>query len=189
MITRRMRYSFAIALLGLAWGTLRAQEAWDNADRDTRRLAPSMFRGLPASVRADLARRGCTVPQVWYDTVPGNVISGRFRTAKQTDWAVLSSVNRVSSILVYWNGQPDSVAEVASAADKNYLQGVGGGRIGFSRAIATVDAPFIRRNSQGFGGPTPPPLDHEGINDAFVEKASSVWYWHEGKWLRLTGVD
>jgi hypothetical protein len=189
MITRLTRYHFTIAILSLAWGTLHGQAAWDGADRDTRRLTPSMFRGLPGLVRTDLERRGCTVPQVWYDTVPGNVISGHFRTAAQTDWAVLCSVNSVSSILVYWRGRADSVAEVGSAADKGYLQGVGGGRIGFSRAIAAVDARFIRRNYQEFGGPTPPPLDHDGINDAFVEKASGVWYWHEGKWLRLTGVD
>jgi len=121
--------------------------------------------------------------------VPANVISGHFRTAAQTDWAVLCSVDRVSTILVYWEGGTDSVAELGSAPDKAYLQGVGGGRIGFSRAIAVVDGRFIRQRFEEFGGPEPPPLDHEGINDAFVEKASGVWYWYQGKWLRLTGAD
>jgi hypothetical protein len=34
---------------------------------------------------------------------------------------------------------------------------------------------------------TPPPLDHDGIDDGVVEKGSSVWYWYRGRWLELTG--
>jgi hypothetical protein len=30
---------------------------------------------------------------------------------------------------------------------------------------------------------------HAGINDVFVGKASVVWYWHQGKWLELTGAN
>jgi hypothetical protein len=52
-----------------------------------------------------------------------------------------------------------------------------------------VDARFISQHHKRYGGPEPPPLDHEGINDAFVEKASGVWYWYRGKWLRLSGAD
>jgi hypothetical protein len=32
-------------------------------------------------------------------------------------------------------------------------------------------------------------LDHEGIDDAFLGKASLTWYWHENRWLRLQGSD
>ena len=34
-----------------------------------------------------------------------------------------------------------------------------------------------------------PPIDQDGINDAFVEKASSVKYWQQGKWRDLQGAD
>jgi hypothetical protein len=38
-------------------------------------------------------------------------------------------------------------------------------------------------------GPKPPPIDHLGIDDAFLEKASVVHYYYQGKWLQLTGAD
>ena len=188
MITRST-LSLSVALVSGAWATLQAQDIVERADADTRRLAPSHFRQLPERVRMDLERRGCTVPQLWSDTLPGNVITGHFRTARQADYAVLCSVNQVSAILVYWSGRADSVAEFASAPDKDYLQGVGNNQIGFSRAIGVADTSFIRSAYQELGGTTPPRLDHEGIEDAFVEKASHVWYWHDGKWLRLAGMD
>ena len=117
------------------------------------------------------------------------MISGQFRTPTVTDWAVLCSVNRVSTILVYLKGRADSVAELGSAPDKGYLQGVGDGKIGYSRAIGVVDSSIIRQNNESYGGAELPPLDHQGIDDAFVEKASEVWYWYQGQWLRLSGAD
>ena len=36
---------------------------------------------------------------------------------------------------------------------------------------------------------TPEPLDHDGINDAFLEKASAIHYLHRGKWTLLRGMD
>jgi hypothetical protein len=30
---------------------------------------------------------------------------------------------------------------------------------------------------------------HDGIDDAFVEKASAVWYLRQGKWVQLAGTD
>jgi len=188
-MNQRHRRHFLVAVLSTASATLPAQDAWDKADREIRRLSPSMFSGLPRPVGADLERRGCTIPQVWYQKVPGNVISGHFRTPTATDWAVLCSVKGVSTILVYFKGQSDSVAELGPAPDKGYLQGVGDGKIGYSRAIGVVDSSFIRQHYEWHGGAEPPPLDHEGIDDAFVEKASEVWYWYQGKWLRLSGAD
>jgi len=35
----------------------------------------------------------------------------------------------------------------------------------------------------------PPPIDHQGISDAMVGKASEVLYFYRGKWLRLSGDD
>ena len=184
----RPRFLFLAAVLSVASATLPAQDAWDKADRETRRLAPAMFAALPRPVRVDLERRGCTIPQVWYQKTPGNVISGHFRTPTATDWAVLCSVKGVSTILVYFKGRADSVAELGSAPDKNYLQSVGDGKIGYSRAIGVVDSSVIRSAYED-GGAELPPLDHEGIDDAFVEKASVVWYWYQGKWLQLSGAD
>jgi len=62
-------------------------------------------------------------------------------------------------------------------------------QIGFSRGISPVMKDFILRHYNAYGGTKPPPIDHQGIDDAFIEKASVVWYFHDGKWLKLTGAD
>jgi hypothetical protein len=45
------------------------------------------------------------------------------------------------------------------------------------------------RHYLGYGGPKPPPMNHQGIDDAFLEKASVTYYYYRGKWLQLTGAD
>lgn len=105
------------------------------------------------------------------------------------DWAVLCSVKRTSSILIFRNASPDRVIEIAREADFDKLQDEGGGQIGYSRAISAVGREFIMQHYQAYGGVKPPPIDHQGIDDAFVEKASVVRYLYRGKWLELTGAD
>ncbi|HUG39376.1 MAG TPA: hypothetical protein VMM12_02770 [Longimicrobiales bacterium] len=78
---------------------------------------------------------------------------------------------------------------MSPSPDRAWLQGVGEGEIGYSRAITTIGRDYILRMHRALGGPAPPPVDHEGIAEAFVEKASVVWYCHEGEWLELSGMD
>ena len=79
---------------------------------------------------------------------------------------------------------------VRVAPDKGFLQVIDGdGRIGFSRALIVANPQTIRRYHANFSGPEPPLLDHDGIDDAFAEKGSTVRYWHEGRWLELMGSD
>jgi hypothetical protein len=59
--------------------------------------------------------------------------------------------------------------------------------IGYSRGLGVADADFIRVHHQRYGGPKPPPLDHDGIDDIAIEKGSLVWFWNRGRWLQLTG--
>ncbi|HSU33292.1 MAG TPA: hypothetical protein VLJ11_18845 [Bryobacteraceae bacterium] len=61
---------------------------------------------------------------------------GSFIQAGHIDWAVLCSVNRVSSILIFRNSSSDQVVEIGREADINKLQVVGGDKIGYSRAIS-----------------------------------------------------
>lgn len=162
---------------------------WRAADAATVRLPPSAFPQLPRAVARSLARRGCTVPQAFHRPSPHNVIRGQFARRGQTDWAVLCSRGRVSSILIFWGGSAKSVSQIAKAADKSFLQGIGGDKIGFSRAIGIADRKYILSHYRDYGGPKPPAITHHGINDAFVEKASSVLYFHRGRWLELQGAD
>jgi hypothetical protein len=162
----------------------------DRADRATIRLSPSAFPALPRAVRRELERRGCVIPQAFSNRAPHNIVRGRFTSSAHHDWAVLCSRRQVSSILVFRGGSVASVLQLARQPDRGYLQTVGpGGVIGFSRAIGVADPKFIREHHEWYGGPQPPPLEHDGINDMFVEKASIVWYRYRGRWLQLTGAD
>lgn len=81
------------------------------------------------------------------------------------------------------------MSELAERADQDFLQVTGPGTIGFSRVLGVATPRSIREHRQRYGGPKPPSLDHDGINDMFVEKASLVWYWHRNQWLQLAGAD
>src|SRR5262245_53490012 len=162
---------------------------WHKANSEVVRLAPSNFKQLPKELIQELERRRCTIPQVWGSRQPNNVIRGEFLKKGQTDWAVLCSVNMKSSILVFASGSASNPMKIAEGEDLNVLQDIGRGQIGYSRQIEPVGEKYILDHYHAYGGPKPPPIDHLGINDAFVEKASVVLYFYQGKWLRLTGAD
>ena len=165
---------------------------WDKADADILRLPPFDFPELPAPIARELVRRGCLIPQAeqWADGLH-NVISGQFRRPGQTDWAILCSIDRISSILVFWNGSAADVEVVngEQRADRHYLQGMGDQPPAFSRLIGAVGKEYILVHYARHGGPEPPPIDHQGINNAFAGKVSTVRYWYKGEWLHLTGAD
>lgn len=165
------------------------QRTFDLAERRIVRLPPKAFLELPSAVARELERRGCRVPQEAFTKKPHNVVRGEFARPGQTDWAVLCSRDGASTILVFWNGSGTAPAEIAKAEDRNYLQGISSSLIGFSRGIRAVGREFIMRHYQAYGGPAPPPVEHQGIDDAFIEKASVTHYFHNGKWLQLTGAD
>ncbi|QEE27093.1 hypothetical protein FTW19_03140 [Terriglobus albidus] len=152
-------------------------------------LSPSAFRELPAGVSADLKQRGCLIPQSGDNGKPNNVIRGEFARPGQMDLAVLCSVRGVSSILVYRKGENRAPASLATRADRNYLETDFQGRQIFVRAIQPVGQDFILEHYRAYGGPKPPAIDHQGIEDEFLEKASIVWYFERGRWLKLTGAD
>ena len=172
-VVQAFRPALAMFAIAAAPASNGAQD-WEKADLATTRLPSSAFLELPASIREDLTRRGCTIPQP-HGATHANVIKGRFTTARQTDWAVLCSIRRVSSILVFRGGSPSAVAELAAQPDLGYLRVISEGEIGYSRALGVADAGFIRLHYERYGGRKPPPLDHDGIDDGFNESGSSVW--------------
>lgn len=165
-------------------------EQWQAAAHTIRRLPPDSFPQLPAAIRSALGARGCTVPQSDVDRRPHNVISGRFARAQQRDWAVLCSRHDSSSVLIFW-GEADTASptEFGRVRDAGYLQGIGEGRIGYSRLIEVASPARIREYADAFHGPLPETLDHDGLEDAFAGKASAVSYLEGGRWLALAGAD
>ncbi|MBV9612370.1 MAG: hypothetical protein JO091_07850, partial [Acidobacteriaceae bacterium] len=145
---------------------------------------------LPADVRNELRRRGCTVPQVPGEKKPHNVIRGEFIQRGEVDWAILCSVHRASTLLVFRPGAASKCLALASGADIANLQGAGEEKIAYSRAITAVGRAYIDEHYRAYLGTKPPvPIDHQGIDDAFVGKASVVHYFYRGKWLELQGAD
>ncbi len=139
---------------------------------------------------ADLQSRGCTIPQAYGQVEPHNVMRAELRSPGQEDWAVLCSKKRESTILVYWAGSRGDVEELEGPLpDRSWTQDVGDGIMGYSRSIGAAGEAYIVSQYEKYGGPKPPHIDHEGINHLFTEKASTVLYWHDGEWLRLTGAD
>lgn len=154
------------------------------------RLSPSRFQLLPAPVKKDLARRGCTIPQSPEPKTIHNVIRGHFANPTQTDFAVLCSINGQSSILVYWAGNTlQPVARLATSGDEGYLQSLGPGPMSFSRVLSPTNRNAILTYYREFKGPKPPPIDHQGIDDAFRGKASVIHYFYKGRWYQLAGAD
>ena len=178
-----------LAMAVLTGGRPVAQD-WERANSEIVRLKPGAFENLAPAVRGDLERRGCLVPQTYLNGAPHNIVRGRFTSVKQFDIAVLCSISGVSSILVYPPEALVGVREVARRPDRDYLQVVDvGGVIGFSRSLNVASPQYIRRQHERYGRPQPPALEHDGIDDGFLEKASVVWYWYQERWLRLQGAD
>jgi hypothetical protein len=177
-------------LLSLAIGSvLPAQDAWDRADSAIVRLNPAAFPNLPSRIRDDLARRGCSIPQSSDVSAPHNVIGGSFLRPGVHDWAVLCSIAHSSRILVYRGGGIAVVDSVGLAPDQTFLQGTGEGGFAYSRVLATVSARYILSRAAAYNGPTPPLIDHQGIEDIFYGKASVIHYYHRKRWLVLQGAD
>jgi hypothetical protein len=196
-LPRRGMRPLLYATVGMlvSWGVplsvgAQTPDDWAASARAIRRLPPSGFPQLPRVVQEALERRRCTIPQSFYPERPHNVVAGAFARLGQRDWAVLCSVDGRSTLLVFWAGRiSPAPAELAPADDANFLQTIGNGQIGYSRAIDRVDPAWIRKQAETYGGPLPKRLDHDGIDDAFVEKASQVRYYEDGVWQELAGSD
>jgi hypothetical protein len=165
------------------------QARFDAAAKAILLVPPDAFPQLPDTVKSTLRSLKCAIPQPSASGPPRNVIRGDFFTRGQTGWAVLCSSGGFSSILVFRDNLDAHPEELERSEDKDYLQGLGNDEIGYSREITAVDRKFIMSNYRAYGGPEPPPIDHQGIDNAFLEKASATLYWYEGKWLRLQGAD
>ena len=176
----------SLVLLGLLC-TLGAQTA--DSDKKVRQLRVENYPDLPSNVAAVLQSRRCTIPQPNQDGPARNVIRGEFFNKGQKGWAVLCSSGGKSSILVFRNNNDRSPDQIAESTDNRFIIDTWQGGKVYSREISAVNRKFILRHYRAYGGPKAPPIDHNGIDDAFLEKASITWYWHNSKWVPLQGAD
>jgi hypothetical protein len=134
-----------------------------------RRLPPTAFPELPKNLATELKHRGCTIPQPYTDR-KDNVIRGEFAKPGQTDWAVLCSTRGSTSLLVFWNGKTTNPLVLAEYSDDPH-------RI-FDWFIQPVDRKSIIGHYRAYGGPKPPPIDHQGIESG-GEKMSVFLYYYQ----------
>ena len=151
------------------------------------RLRPSAFDNLPAQLRVELERHQCTIPQLYGDGKPHNVISGAFIRKGTRDWAVLCSQDGSSSILVF-DAKGTLIRSIRSMPDSEFVQGIGGNHTGYSRVITVATIPQIRAYFRYHDRATPP-LSHDGIDDIYEGKASVVHYHARGRWHVWPGSD
>ena len=153
------------------------------------------FPDLPKVVRDSLVNRGCVIP------TPGawraNVITGAFTAKGAVEWAVICSVRDTSQILIL-NAKSGAVVDSLNrSADSGWIQSNGNRTWLFSRFIGVV--PMSRLNVVPvdttvedvpyYGRVLPKPIDHDGFEEAFLDKASTIYYFALGRWLEVGGSD
>lgn len=162
---------------------------------DVERLSPSSFPAAPKNVVDWLIKQDCSIPQAEpelgakHATRANNLISGEFAAKGQKDWAALCSRKGSSSIVLLWGGKSGCEVVLAESEDNLSIQKGVGGKWVYSRLISSVGREQILRRQKAFGGTVPSPLEHQGIDDVFVGKASVTYYCHQGRWLTLQGAD
>jgi hypothetical protein len=172
---------FAISALGQAYNPVAKERG------------PESILGLPAGIRLDLVKRQCLIPKYIGDVgaMDEAYTKGHFRSAASVDYAVVCHIpaRKIQDVLVYsnseavWNGEvierrtfdlaPDSSdrceAAVGVATSKYILD--------HARAYAPEELKHLPR------------LDHNGVDVWACEKASVIYYFHQGRWLQLQGAD
>lgn len=184
--------SFVVILLLTLFSMANADE-WDDAANAVTRLSPKIFPELPTSIADELVKKGCTIPQpdIYISLKKRTgVISGSFAKSGQKDYAVLCSRNGVSHIQVIWGGTSQCESELKPRHDRDSLQGgPGPGGIAYSRAIATASQRTIAAYQSEYHSLKFPDTSHDGIEDIFIEKGSSILYCANGKWTKHSGAD
>lgn len=153
----------------------------------TIRLLPlASFPELPASVAAALQAKSCMVPQTFEAHAPENVIPGAFEKEGSQDWAALCSANGVTTLYVVFGSHPNAPVALRSQPDAKWLGSEQAGIYGAAWGISRRPGDQLRpARMQVQGGGSVHSYDHDGIEDAFVEKNSTVHYFEAGQWLVL----
>lgn len=147
---------------------------------------PQYFSILPIGVRAKLTELKCLIPTSLNGSA--NVISGHFWKSNEMCFAVVCSREAKSSILVFKDSNGNKYAELGRWDDDHWLEKISNKNY-YRRQISTVGESYIVDHYQSYGGPVPPKIEHDAIDDGYQEVSSKVYYFHINKWLQLQGAD
>ena len=126
-----------------------------------------------------------------------NVITGAFSAKGTVEWAVLCSVHDTSQILILNATNGVIVDSLNKSPDVNWVQGNGGNSKLFSRMINVVPmsqlnivpADTTSESVLYYGAFLPKPIDHDGIDEAYLDKASTTLYFAHGRWFSVVSGD
>jgi len=145
------------------------------------RLLPvSSFPQLPALVAKELDERGCMIPQTYAAGGPENVINGSFERPGSDDWAALCSVRGSTTLYVFFQSDISHPIALRRQPDDKWLGVEWSFDYGSAWGILTVPARAMPRTDK---------MDHDGIEDAFVERSSVIHYYRHGHWTSLESDD
>jgi len=145
------------------------------------RLLPlASFPALPRVVAAQLDERKCMVPQTYEARAPENVVHASLERKGSDDWAVLCSVNGSTTLYVFFHSQLAVPIALRHQRDTEWLGAEMLGAYGSAWGIARR-GPSQMRATKG----SAISVDHDGIDDAFVDKSSTTRYFEDGKWIIL----
>lgn len=113
------------------------------------------------------------IPQTYEAHEPENVIRGSFEKPGNNDWAVLCSVKSETTLYVFFGSNLAEPIALRSQADSKWLGKDWSQDYGSAWGISTMPAYVMPRKDQ---------LDHDGIEDAFVEQSAVVHYYANGHW-------
>jgi hypothetical protein len=141
------------------------------------RLLPvASFPQLPAEVARELDSMGCMIPQTYEARGPENVISGAYEKKGSSDWAALCSVKGTTRLYVFFQSNFADPIELRSQPDSKWLGRDWSLDYGSAWGIATIPPRVMPRTDN---------LDHDAIQDAFVDQSSVAHYFRDGHWTTL----
>ncbi|MBV8115923.1 MAG: hypothetical protein JO300_14360 [Silvibacterium sp.] len=148
-----------------------------------RMLPPASFPALPPAVTEQLEQRKCMVPQTYEARAPENVIHAALERRGSSDWAVLCSVNAATTLYVFFQSQPGSPIALRKQRDSEWIGSEVLGAYGSAWGISRRSPSQIRQARGSAASRVD--ADHDGIEDAFIERSSTTHYFQDGSWITL----
>lgn len=148
------------------------------------RLLPlTSFPALPSVVAEQLEKRRCMVPQTYEARAPENVVHASLERKGSSDWAVLCSVNGATTLYVFFQSEPGSPIALRQQRDTEWLGSEVLSAYGSAWGIARRSPSQIRQAR----GPAASrvDVDHDALEDAFIERSSTTHYFQDGSWITL----
>ena len=154
-----------------------------------RHLPVSSFPGLPDAVVAELDRRNCLIPQTYEAHGPENVVHGSFGRPGSTDWAVLCSARGKVSLLVFFAGDAQNPAVLATAPETERIEAHGAnGMLEFDWGIDSA-SPEQVREAQGGMRRRPPRLSHDAIAESIIDGQTMYHFYAGNAWTFVETSD